>query len=111
VANRDGWILAGDQLDMIERKFSLPDVGTVTRTVLRDDGGVFLVTEHGLVLVDRDTVGGVETALNAVAVATDGTYAVNKLVLRRRVDAKSVDTEVLLLDPAPRHASLRRTAR
>ena len=76
-ANGDGWILTGDQLDVIEREFSLPDVGTVTRTVLRDDGRVVLVTEHGLVLVDPDTGEAVETGLNAVAVATDGTYAVN----------------------------------
>ncbi len=31
----EGWILTGDQLDVIEREFSLPDVGTVTRAVLR----------------------------------------------------------------------------
>ncbi len=139
-ANGDGWILTGDQLDVIEREFSLPDVGTVTRTVLRDDGRVVLVTEHGLVLVDPDTGEAVETGLNAVAVATDGTYAVNftpengqenstaveiidvasgqrvkkpidgallsfvehtdgKLALLRRVGGRSVDTEVLLLDP------------
>lgn len=75
-ANGDGWILTGDQLDVIEREFSLP-VGTATRAVLRDDGRVVLVTEHGLVLVDPDTGEAVETGLNAVAVATDGTYAVN----------------------------------
>ena len=139
-ANGNGWILTGDQLDVIEREFSLPDVGTVTRTVLRDDGRVVLVTEHGLVLVDPDTGEAVETGLNAVAVATDGTYAVNftpenrqenpttveiievasgqrvkkpidgallsfvehtdgKLALLRRVGGRSVDTEVLLLDP------------
>ena len=49
----------------------------MTRTVLRDDGRVVLVTEHGLVLVDPDTGEAVETGLNAVAVTTDGTYAVN----------------------------------
>ena len=76
-ANGDAWILTGDQLDVIEREFSLPDVGTVTRTALRDDGRVVLVTEHGLVLVDPATGQAVETGLNAVAVATDGTYAVN----------------------------------
>ena len=76
-ANGKGWILAGDQLNVIEREFSLPDVGTVTSTVLRDDGTVVLVTEHGLVLVNPDTGEAVETGLNAVAVATDGTYAVN----------------------------------
>ena len=76
-ANGDGWILTGDQLEVIEREFSLPDVGAVTRTALRDDGRVVLVTEHGLVVVDPATGEAVETGLNAVAVASDGTYAVN----------------------------------
>jgi hypothetical protein len=76
-ANGDGWILTGDQLDVIESEFPLPDVGTVTRAVLRDDGRVVLVTERGLVLVDPDTGEAVETGLKAVAVATDGTFAVN----------------------------------
>ena len=76
-SNGDAWIVTGDHLDVIEREFSLPDVGTVTRTVLRDDGRVVLVTEQGLVLVDPDTGEAVQTGLNAVAIATDGTYAVN----------------------------------
>ncbi len=49
----------------------------MTRAVLRDDGRVVLVTEHGLVLVDPDTGEAVETGVNAVDVTTDGTYAVN----------------------------------
>jgi TIR domain len=76
-ANGDAWILTGDQLDVIEREFSLPAVGTVTRTVLRDDGTVVLATEHGLVRVNPDTGEAVETGVNAGAVTTDGTYAVN----------------------------------
>ena len=75
--NGDAWILTGDRLDVIEREFSLPDVSNVTRTVLRDDGTIVLLAEHGLVLVDPDTGEAVETGLNAVAVTTDGTYAVN----------------------------------
>ena len=76
-ANGNGWILAGDQLDVIEKEFSFPSVDTVTRAVLRDDGRVVLVTGRGLVLVDPDTGEAVETGVNAVGVTTDGTYAVN----------------------------------
>jgi WD40 repeat protein len=76
-ANGNGWILAGDQLDVIEKELSLPRFDTVTRAVLRDDGRVVLVTEHGLVLVDPDTGEAAETGFKAVAVTTDGTYAVN----------------------------------
>ena len=76
-ANGNGWVLGGDQLDVVEKEFSLPHVGTVTRAVLRDDGRVVLVTDEGLVLVDPDTGEAVKTGLNAVAVTTDGTYAVN----------------------------------
>jgi hypothetical protein len=72
-----GWILTGDRLDVIEREFSLPDVGNVSGTVLRDDGRVVLLTERGLVLVDPRTGEAAETGLNAVAVTTDGSYAVN----------------------------------
>jgi len=72
-----GRILSGDRLDVIEREFSLPDVGTVTRAVVRDDGRVVLVTERGLVLVDPATGAAVETGLKAVAITTDGAFAVN----------------------------------
>ncbi len=49
----------------------------MTRTVLRDDGTVVLATERGLVRVNPDTGEAVETGVNAGAVTTDGTYAVN----------------------------------
>ena len=68
-----GWILTGDQLNMIEKKFALPSVeGAVMRTVLREDGTVVLLTEHGLVLVNPDTGEAEVTGLNAEAVTADG---------------------------------------
>ena len=75
--NGEAWILTGDRLEVTERSFSLPELSNVTQTVLRDDGTVVLVTERGLVLVDPDKGQAVETGLSAVAVTTDGTYAVN----------------------------------
>ena len=90
--NGVGWILTGDQLDVIERKFSLPKVeGAVTRTVLRDDGTVVLVTEHGLVLVNPDTGEAEETKLNADAVTADGAYAVNFATENGRQNSTTVE--------------------
>jgi TIR domain len=72
-----GRILTGDRLDVVEREFSLPALDSVSRTVLRDDGRVVLLSERGLVLVDPRTGEAVQTGQNAVAVTTDGSYAVN----------------------------------
>ena len=80
-----------------ERQFSLPVVSNVTHTALRDDGTVVLLTERGLVLVDPAMGQAVQTGLNAVAVTTDGAYAVNLVA-----DSGQNSTTVEIIDVASR---------
>ncbi len=89
--NGEAWILTGDRLEVTEKEYSLPAVSNVTRTVLRDDGRVVLVTERGLILVDPSTGQAVETGRNAVAITTDGTYAVNFAAENEQENATTVE--------------------
>jgi hypothetical protein len=63
-----------------------------TRTVLRDDGTVVIVTEDGLVLVDPNTGQANVTHRKASAITTDGTYAVNITAHPAQNNSTTVDS-------------------
>jgi hypothetical protein len=60
---------------------------------------VVVLTDHGLILVDPDTGKADETGIKAVAVTTDGTYAVDLTTEDRQKNSSAVD----IIDVASGH--------